>query len=161
MNPILLILSILIIPVLLIFCSFGRAMNTESLKITAAIIEGMIRQAREGLPLEICGILGGKGGTASVLYRVANAESSGVHFLMDPREQLDAMEDLDAKGLDLMAFYHSHPANPAWPSAEDVRLAFYPEVFIVIVSLLKPDEPEVKAFRIIDKKIFPREIAVV
>jgi proteasome lid subunit RPN8/RPN11 len=136
-------------------------MGTESLKINATIIDEMIGHACEGLPLEVCGILGGKEGAASVLYRVANTEASGIHFLMDPREQVDAMEDLDAKGLDLIAFYHSHPANPAWPTSEDVRLAFYPDVFIVIVSLMKPDEPEVRAFRIIDKQVFPREIEVV
>ncbi len=130
-------------------------MDTESLKIKGAIIDGMRRHAREGLPLEICGMLGGEEGTASVLYRITNAEASGVHFLMDSREQLDAMEDIDAKGLDLMAFYHSHPVNPAWPSEEDIRLAFYPDVFIVIVSLMNPRESEVKAFRIIDKKVIP------
>ncbi len=136
-------------------------MDADLLKIKAILVDEMIKHAREGLPLEICGILGGKDGVASVLYRIANAEASGVHFLMDPREQLDAMEDLDEKGLELMAFYHSHPANPAWPSAEDVRLAFYPDVFIVIVSLMNPDKPDVKVFRIIDKKIFLREMEVI
>ncbi len=136
-------------------------MGTESLRINKTIFDEMIRHAREGSPLEVCGILGGKEGVASVAYRVTNAEASGIHFLMDPREQLGAMEDLDAKDLDLIAFYHSHPSDPAWPSAEDVRLAFYPDVFIVIVSLTRLGEPEARAFRIIDKKVFPREIEVV
>ncbi len=136
-------------------------MDAELLKIKATIIDEMISHAREGSPLEVCGILGGTGETVSVLYRITNSEASGVHFLMDPREQIDAMGDLEAKGLDLLAFYHSHPVNPAWPSAEDVRLSFWPDVFIVIVSLVKQGEPDVKAFRVIDKKVFPREMEIV
>lgn len=135
-------------------------MFVELLIIKSAIIDEMVSHAREGLPLEVCGILGGKGGTASVLYRVTNTEASGVHFLMDPREQLDAMDDLDARGLDMIAFYHSHPANPAWPSSEDIRLAYYPDVSIIIVSLMEPGEPDVKAFRIIGKKVFPQQIEI-
>lgn len=136
-------------------------MRDELLKIPSAIVEGMIEHSREGLPLEVCGILGGIEGVASVLYRVANTDASSMHFLMDPVEQLAAMEDLEAKGLDMVAFYHSHPQTTAWPSAEDVRLAFYPGVFVVIVSLVKPGEPDIRAFRIIDKKIFSGEIVII
>ena len=135
-------------------------MDVEALKIPAAIRRDMIVHAREGSPLEVCGILGGKGRAVSILYRIANTEASGVHFLMDPCEQFAAMEELEAKGLDVVAFYHSHPLNPAWPSAEDVRLAFWPDVFIVIVSLMNPAEPEVRAFRIIDKEILPRQTEI-
>lgn len=136
-------------------------MCAELLKIPSAVAEDMIEHCREGLPLEVCGILGGKEGVASVLYRVTNTDASNTHFLMDPCEQFAAMGELEAKDLDMVAFYHSHPVNPAWPSAEDVRLAFWPEVFIVIVSLMKPGEPDISAFRVIDKKIFPVEIEIV
>lgn len=136
-------------------------MDADILKIPAAIRDDMIRHAHEGLPMEVCGILGGKEGIVSVLYRVANAEASGVHFLMDPCEQFAAMEELEAGGLEIIAFYHSHPANPAWPSVEDVRLAFWPDVFIVIVSLLDPGDPDLKAFRIVEKEILPRQLEII
>jgi proteasome lid subunit RPN8/RPN11 len=48
------------------------------------------------------------------------------------RELLDALE---ARGPDLVGFYHSHPAGPPAPSATDVARATWPGLSYVIVVL--------------------------
>ena len=48
----------------------------------------------------------------------------------------------------MSAIYHSHPASSARPSAEDIRLAFTPDVIYVIVSLQDANVPVAKGFLI-------------
>jgi proteasome lid subunit RPN8/RPN11 len=114
----------------------------------------MIAHALEGLPFEVCGILGGIGTLVSRIHPTKNLKESSTHFIMDPHDHISAMESLRLQGLEVLAFYHSHPAGPAYPSTEDVRLAFYPEVLTVIISLESPQAPVVAGFRIVQGSIF-------
>ncbi|MRR56027.1 MAG: M67 family peptidase [Deltaproteobacteria bacterium] len=116
------------------------------LRMPQTIYCDMVDHSREGFPLEVCGILGGKDSTISAIYRMTNADASDKHFKMNPREHGDVMADLWRRGLEMVAFYHSHPAGPPYPSTEDIRLAFYPDVITVIVSLHEPDRPLAQAF---------------
>jgi proteasome lid subunit RPN8/RPN11 len=79
---------------------------------------------------------------------------------MSPREQLRVFDEIDRESLDMVAIYHSHTHTIPFPSETDVRLALYPEVVSVIISL-KEETPVVKAFRISEDAIFPEEIEVV
>ena len=123
------------------------------LKIPEKIYLDIIEHAREGLPLEICGILGGNGDTVSAIYRMVNTDAKSDHFMMDPREQISVMKELRQKKLEMTAFYHSHPEGPAYPSAEDIRLAFYPDVYSLIISLEDPDNPALNIFKISDAQV--------
>ena len=84
--------------------------------IPKATYDDMITHAQEGFPLEVCGILGGIYDTVSANYRMTNTDASNEHFMMDPREQFAVVKDLRAKGLTMLAIYHSHPETPARPS---------------------------------------------
>jgi proteasome lid subunit RPN8/RPN11 len=111
----------------------------------------MIAHARTGLPNEACGLLGGERSgeekTVRELYCLKNADESPEHFSMTPEEQFRAIKDLRGRGLVLLGNFHSHPATPARPSAEDIRLAFDPSLSYVIISLEGP-EPALKSFQI-------------
>src|SRR5664279_5321005 len=103
------------------------------LRIPRKLADAVIDHVREGFPLEVCGILGGTEGTVSALFRMTNTDQSNEHFMMDPREQFAVIKELRAKGLEMLAIYHSHPESPARPSAEDISLALTPDVSYVIV----------------------------
>jgi proteasome lid subunit RPN8/RPN11 len=118
------------------------------LRIPQKIHDEMIDHAREGLPLEVCGVLGGANGIVTDIYPITNLDASPCHFLMDPREQSVVFEELARLGLEIAAFYHSHPSGPEYPSPEDIRLAFYPDVPSLIVSLANPEKPVLNAFNI-------------
>ena len=130
--------------------------------IPKAIHDDMIAHAREGFPLEVCGILGGVGDTVSVNYRMTNSDASNEHFMMDPREQFTVVKDLRVKGLVMLAIYHSHPETPARPSEEDIKLALTPDVSYLIISLADAAAPVIKSFKIDSGKvqIEPIEIKV-
>ena len=128
------------------------------LRMPRYIGDAIIAHASEGFPLEVCGILGGNDGVVSSFFRMTNADRSNEHFMMEPREQFAVMKELRAKGLELLAIYHSHPESPARPSTEDIRLALTPDVSHVIVSLMEPDKPVLKSFRIIAGRVEPEKV---
>jgi len=118
------------------------------IRIPKSIHDDMIAHAGEGFPLEVCGILGGTGEAVSEIYRMTNTDASNEHFMMDPKEQFAVVKDLRAKGLALLAVYHSHPETPARPSEEDIKLALTPDVSYLIISLADAAAPDIKSFKI-------------
>lgn len=131
------------------------------LKIPQAIYNDIIAHAREGFPLEVCGILGGNDGVVSACFRMTNTDASNEHFMMDPREQFGVVKELRARGLAMAAIYHSHPESPARPSAEDIRLALTPDVSYVIVSLVEPTAPVLRSFRITAGQVEAEAVEIV
>lgn len=123
------------------------------LEIPTRIFEDMLEQARDEAPIECCGILAGSGEKVEKLYKMTNAEHRRDHYMMAPEEQFAAVKDIRANSLDMLAIYHSHPETPARPSAEDIRLAFTPNVAYVILSLQGNNGPVVRGFQIVDGTI--------
>lgn len=118
------------------------------IQIPQTMYDDMIAHAKEGFPLEVCGILGGTGDTISANYRMTNTDASNEHFMMDPKEQFAVVKALRAKGLAMLAIYHSHPETPARPSEEDIKLALTPDVSYLIISLADAAVPDIKSFKI-------------
>ena len=130
------------------------------LQISKNIHDDMIAHAREGFPLEVCGILGGTGESVSAIYPMTNTDASNEHFMMDPKEQFAVVKDLRAKGLAMLAVYHSHPESPARPSQEDIKLALTPGVSYIIISLADPQQPVVKSYKIDQGKVTLEDMEV-
>jgi Predicted metal-dependent protease of the PAD1/JAB1 superfamily len=118
------------------------------LKIPIALQNEMIELARRDSPIETCGYLSGSGEVVKEVIPLTNVDRSAEHFSFDPKEQFQAVKDARAKGYELIAVYHSHPASPARLSAEDLRLANDPRIVYIIVSLQNPDQPVLKAFKV-------------
>ena len=123
------------------------------LLIPTNIHDELISHAKEGFPLEVCGILGGIGESVSAIYRMTNTDASNEHFMMEPKEQFSVVKDLRTKGLTMLAVYHSHPETPARPSEEDIQLALTPGVSHVIISVADLLQPVVKSFKIDQGKV--------
>lgn len=115
--------------------------------LTEAQRREMIQHALEGNPNEVCGMLGGQQGRVERVYRAQNIKESPVLYELDPKDHLRIIRDLDRNDLELIGIYHSHTHTEAYPSATDIRLAYYPDAFYFLVSL-KDDPPVVRAFRI-------------
>jgi proteasome lid subunit RPN8/RPN11 len=100
----------------------------------------MLAHTREGAPEEVVGVLAGDHGAKKSeikrCYRADNAAATPrTRYEIAPTEELDLLERIDAAGLDVVGFYHSHPRGPAEPSDTDARLAAWPDRSYVIVSL--------------------------
>lgn len=117
------------------------------LKIPKAIQESLFLQAQRDNPLECCGLLAGIGNLVTHHYQIKNSDQSPTTYLMDPREQFWAFGNMRQNQLDLLAIYHSHTHTPAYPSATDIRLAYYPESYYLIITLLHA-QPQMRLFKI-------------
>ena len=119
------------------------------LSIEQHVYDGMLVAARKAAPLESCGLCGGNDRRVTRFYELTNADASPEHFSMIPEEQFAAVKDMRAAGLKMIAIWHSHPATPPRMSAEDLRLAFTPDVAYVILSLAAAP-PEMGAYTVRD-----------
>src|SRR5947199_9698799 len=114
----------------------------ESLVFPVALRQELIAHAREGDPDEVCGILAGRDGQVSRVFRVNNtadsvAADSGVfrdresgvpsagrkpvHYYMDPRDQLRVYNEVDDLGLDVICYSPSQTHSEARPSPTGIR----------------------------------------
>jgi proteasome lid subunit RPN8/RPN11 len=116
-------------------------------------VDEMVRHALAERPNEACGMVAGLGNRATKVYPATNAEKSPVRYLMEPRDQLRIMRDMEDHGWDLLGIFHSHTHTAAYPSQTDVSLAYYPDALYILVSLADEANPVVRAFHIVDGRI--------
>lgn len=128
------------------------------MEIPRELHDQMVAHARAGLPNEACGLLAGQDGRPVHVYTMRNAEESPVVYRFDEQEQLEVFNEVEEKGWELLAFFHSHTHTEAYPSPTDVEIAHwrdpgsgepvpaYPGTRYVIISL-RDDPPELRAYR--------------
>ncbi len=128
------------------------------LTLPGGFIEEMVAHAQEEAPNECCGIIAGVNGDASKLFRARNAEASPYRYSVDPKDLFRIYRECEEKDWNFLAIYHSHTASEAYPSPTDVRLAFWPEAYYILVSLQDASKPVVRAFRILDGAVAEEEL---
>ena len=128
------------------------------MRIARALLEDIVAHARADAPDECCGMVSARGGAAVRVHRAANAAASPLRYEIDSREQYRIQREIEDAGLGLGAIYHSHTRSAPQPSQTDINLAFWPDALYVIVGVAG-EEPEVRAFRIHDRRTF-EEVAL-
>jgi [CysO sulfur-carrier protein]-S-L-cysteine hydrolase len=129
------------------------------IEIPADIREAMIAHAREDMPNEACGLLAGPGGRAEHAFRLRNADNSPMTYRFDSNEQFQVFNEIEEKGWEIAAIYHSHTHTEAYPSPTDRRQAFYPDAHYILVSLAEED-PVVRGFTIRDGVVEEQELRI-
>lgn len=153
------------------------------IRLSRAHYDAIVAHARQEAPRECCGLLAGKGERVELVYPITNRADqaadlfaerdllprAGVdpaalpteRYFMDPEELFQALRETEARALEHLANYHSHPATPARPSRTDIEFAAYwPHVYHLICSLADPDRPDLRAFRIVDGQVIEVPIVV-
>lgn len=101
-------------------------------------LELLHAHAREGYPHEVVGILGGDRATGRVTRVVAltneRADSPRNRYLVGPLVLMRAERALEAEGLEVVGYYHSHPDHDALYSGYDRDHAL-PNMAYLIVSV--------------------------
>ena len=129
------------------------------MRLDAALLERIVAHARRDFPNECCGMIAARDGEAVRVYRAINAAASPLRYEVDPKDQLRIETEIEDAGLQLGAIYHSHTRSEPYPSQTDINLAFYPDAVYVIVGLAA-EEPEVRAYRIVDGRVEDAELAI-
>ncbi len=106
-------------------------MNNRSITVTQSHMFSMQRHINFIAPFEACGMLGGKDDVVELVLPVKNALESKTRFLMDPKAQLRAIQQIESEGLEILAIFHSHPKGPSSPSETDIAESRYPVANII------------------------------
>jgi proteasome lid subunit RPN8/RPN11 len=126
----------------------------EQFRLPTDMRAAIIGHAMQEAPRECCGIIAGRDGVPMQLYETRNVAAGNRFYEIDPAQLIDLeFQELPAQGTEIVAIYHSHPESPAYPSATDVELAFWPDAVFLICSLADRDRPEIRGFRIRDGAI--------
>jgi len=128
------------------------------MRISQQLIDEMVTHAREDVPNECCGMVGGVDGEARTVYRAENAEASPLRYSIDAAEQFRLMKAIEGAGEELVGIYHSHTKSAAYPSQTDVNLAGWPDAIYLIVSLADSEAPDIKGFLIREGEISDAEL---
>jgi proteasome lid subunit RPN8/RPN11 len=131
--------------------------------IPVAVRDQLMAHAIAGLPFETCGLLAGRDGRVERFYPIPNIDRSEFTYQLDPSEYPQAVDDIEARGLEWIGVYHSHTHTEAYPSPTDRAKsagvqAFYPEMRFVLVSLQHRDRPSIRAFTIAGDLVEEQEV---
>jgi [CysO sulfur-carrier protein]-S-L-cysteine hydrolase len=137
----------------------GADVGDEVFELDTETWDALVEHSWSDFPYEVCGLLGVKPDGTFVHYPIDNAERSMTYYVMDAKQLLRAMRDIEDEGWGL-AIYHSHTHTQAYPSATDIRLAAYPEATYLIVTLQDRDHPDVRAFSIVDGEVTEKPVLV-
>ena len=113
----------------------------------------MVLAAKKAYPSECCGFLVGKksekGEIEVTEIREASNQFHGqksVHFQIDPLFIYHLEQEIEARGLEIVGVYHSHPDYPAILSKEDENY-MVPGLEYVIMSVQNGEVVDVKSYR--------------
>ncbi len=128
----------------------------ETWAIAPEVVAEIARIAREGAPVEQCGLLVGRAADKVVgaQVRMANTEQSIDRYAMDPAEQIKVAKSLRGTSEEIVGSWHSHPFSPARLSDEDLRQSTDENALYGIVSLME-DSPAFLLYRVRDGKALP------
>jgi proteasome lid subunit RPN8/RPN11 len=130
-------------------------------RIARSLLDEIVAHARDDVPNECCGMVAGRNGEATRVYRARNAEESPFRYVIHPSDQFRIMTEIEDRGEEITAIYHSHTKSPAEPSQTDINLAEnWPDPLYLICSLADPDAPDVRAWSIRDGSVEEVELNV-
>lgn len=129
------------------------------MRIAKQLLDEIVDHARSDAPIECCGMVASRDGSAVRVYRATNAAASPLRYEIDGAEQYRIQMEIEDAELDLGAIYHSHTRTEPYPSQTDINLAFYPDAVYVIVGL-GGDQPEIRAYEIREGRVQETELVV-
>lgn len=110
----------------------------SSIRLNVDKVESLISLAKDSLPWESCALLLGETDTENLdeiivsdVITLKNSDSSPVSFSIDPDDLINAYQVSEARNLQVVGIFHSHPAEP-FPSSTDKKyMKINPVVWLI------------------------------
>ena len=129
-------------------------------RIARSLLDEITEHARAEAPNECCGMVSGRDGRATEVFRARNAFASPLRYELHPQDQFRIIQEIEERGEELAGIYHSHTHSEPYPSPTDVNLAAnWPDPVYLICSLAE-SEPEIRGFSIRDGKVEEVELEI-
>jgi proteasome lid subunit RPN8/RPN11 len=136
-------------------------MDRYSVNVPPRILAGLRREAGATAPAECCGALVGLRHSAEIEIRTLipvmnEAHEPHRHYFIDAHTVLRLERQAACAGLQVVGFYHSHPAAAAAPSQRDLELASPGYIYMIVDAR----DGAVRAWRLADDRSEFRELPV-
>lgn len=137
------------------------------MRIAPELLAEIVAHAQENPRIECCGVVAveagvgpdGSGPTdtaadgasraATRVYRAGNVHASALKFEIAPMELYRLNEEIEERGWEIGAIYHSHVRSAPYPSQTDIGFATgWPGLEWIIVGLASGEQPEVRSYLI-------------
>jgi len=123
------------------------------LQLTKRQVSSLIEESKRKYPVESCGLLFGwitrEEAVVKKIVTTQNILKSTTEFQINPEEFVNHVSIAEREGLQLIGFYHSHPAAPK-PSVINVKyMKLWPESVWLIISSIDYSRG---AYRVVNKK---------
>ena len=122
----------------------------------------LIEESKKNHPIESCGLLFGwitrKEAIVKKLVATRNILESPTEFQINPEEFIKHLSEAEREGLQLIGFYHSHPAAPK-PSMIDTRyMKLWAESIWLIISSI---DHSIEAYQAVDEKFVKVNVKII
>jgi [CysO sulfur-carrier protein]-S-L-cysteine hydrolase len=123
------------------------------IQLPRTLVNQLLHLAQQSPDQEVCGLIGRRV-ERCVCYPIDNAATdASVLFALNASEQIAAIKQMNDKGQELFAIYHSHPSSSALPSVTDLEDANYPDALYLIISLNTRGVLEMRGFYLRDQNV--------
>jgi len=136
-------------------------------ELDGVLFKELVEQALREFPNECCGLIAAEDDVAVKVFPMTNADASPATYRLDGTEQLKVFNELEERGWDLWAIYHSHTHSEASPSKTDVSRAHYPDgsptypgVRYLVLSLEERSDPVLRSFFFTDGVVTEEELSI-
>jgi proteasome lid subunit RPN8/RPN11 len=140
----------------------GTELNHQSIQLILpdTILSLMLSHASSTFPEECCGLLLGvfqdeqktkRVQEGKPMSNVFQKEERYHRFTIDPKEFMEVDIDAEARGLEIVGIFHSHPNAPAKPSQYDVSHA-WPSLSYVVIEVRDAKPVEMKSWVLKDDR---------
>jgi len=124
------------------------------LNILSSELDKIRQHAKQGYPHEVVGILAGvrTDNSVSLVHPLIN-ERGATHnrYQVSGLTLMRAEQSLEAQGLEIVGYYHSHPDHPAQYSEYDRDHAL-PNMSYMIISVQAGEPDEIQSWRLSDNR---------
>ena len=123
------------------------------MKLSQQLLHQIHQHLETGYPNEACGVMLGQNGMVTEVVPIENTryDSAKNRYLIHPLAYRDVERDADARGIQVLGIYHSHPDVAARPSQYDLEWAL-PSLSYLIISVVKGKEVESNSWRLRDDR---------
>jgi proteasome lid subunit RPN8/RPN11 len=136
------------------------ASNEDMAELDGVFYKEIVEQALREFPNEACGLIAAEADAPVKVYAMTNADASPATYRLDGKEQLQVFDEVEERGWDIWAIYHSHTHSDAYPSETDIKLAFYPDSRYLLLSVQDREVPVLRSFFIRDGEVEEEEMTV-
>ena len=118
------------------------------MQIPPHLLDSVVQHAVRDAPNECCGVVAVRDGVAEAVHPLENLAASPLRFEVDGMALHHLLTDIEERGAQLGAIYHSHTRSAPYPSQTDINFAVgWPGTEWLIVGTKGP-EPEVRSYLI-------------